>query len=521
MQTDNETKTTEKTSGAAGGQQPSGWEAINGEGNIEVLARQALLARPGVSIRTRLIIAFLGIFIVATGAVIAAWIMMSQLDGKLELIERADKFANEIQQCRRYEKNYLLYGTSLTNVLEHLSAARRTLVGTKAELGKVVGIEQWDELERDLEAYMGLIFKLADIRRNAGLKKPAREPEIEGRLRRHGARMVDIAILMSKRERNSVKHRLLVMRQYFMISLLLLLGVIVYMAHSLSRHFLKRLDFLEGVTKRIGKGDFKPIMPIRKYRDEFTNLSVAMNQMMHELNSSREQLVQAGKIAAVGTLTAGIAHEINNPVNNISLIVESLVEGAGKMDEAERQRLLQEAMAQSDRVTEIVKNLLEFSRASHPRLEEASLEELVNKTARLVQNEMHLNQIAFSLDVKDQLPPLHLDKGGLQQVLLNLLLNSIQAMPDGGEIAVTIRLADGMNEGRIDITDTGSGILKKDLDKIFDPFYTTKKDGEGTGLGLSVSHSIIKKHGGRIEVSSTPGEGTTFSVFLPFERPAF
>jgi signal transduction histidine kinase len=172
-------------------------------------------------------------------------------------------------------------------------------------------------------------------------------------------------------------------------------------------------------------------------------------------------------------------------------------------------------------VTDIVKNLLEFSRASHPRLEEASIEEIVHKTARLVRNEMRLSQISFSVEARDQLPPLQVDKGGLQQVLLNLFLNSMQAMPDGGEINVVIRLTEAKNEGRIDVIDTGKGIAKKDLGRIFDPFYTTKKDGEGTGLGLSVSHSIIKKHGGRMEVKSTVGEGTVFSIFLPFERPSF
>ena len=114
-----------------------------------------------------------------------------------------------------------------------------------------------------------------------------------------------------------------------------------------------------------------------------------------------------------------------------------------------------------------------------------------------------------------------MDKGGLQQVLLNLFLNSIQAMPNGGELKVVIRLSKAKNEGVIDVKDTGVGIAPEQLDKIFDPFYTTKKDGEGTGLGLSVSYSIIEKHGGRIEVQSKPDAGTTFSIFLPFERPPF
>jgi signal transduction histidine kinase len=191
------------------------------------------------------------------------------------------------------------------------------------------------------------------------------------------------------------------------------------------------------------------------------------------------------------------------------------------MESDERRRLYREGMEQCERVTDIVKNLLEFSRASHPRLEQVSLQEIVRKTAQLMANEMKLNDVRFSEVVQDQLPDLQVDKGGLQQVLLNLFLNSIQAMPNGGELTVVIRLSKAKNEGVIEVKDTGAGIPPDQISRIFDPFYTTKKNGEGTGLGLSVSYSIIEKHGGRIEVQSQPGEGTTFSIFLPFDRPPF
>jgi two-component system NtrC family sensor kinase len=220
-------------------------------------------------------------------------------------------------------------------------------------------------------------------------------------------------------------------------------------------------------------------------------------------------------------LTAGIAHEINNPVNNISLIVESLLERIETMDKADQSRLLSEAMDQCDRVSEIVKNLLEFSRASHPRMENCSIIEIVNKVSRLVQNEMKLSNIEFSVTEQDPLPPMKVDKSGIQQVLLNLFLNAIQAMPNGGKLSVVIQLASGKNAGRIDVIDTGIGISKENLGRIFDPFFSSKNVGEGTGLGLSVSHGVIEKHGGWIEVKSTPGSGTTFSIFLPFDRPAY
>jgi len=492
-----------------------------GVGQMDDLATRALLARPGLSIRARFIIGFLVIFLAAAAVTVAAWVILFRLDDKLEFVDRADKFSNEIQQCRRYEKNFFLYGTGLSDALKHLDSARRVLIEAKSELGRIVGVQKLEEMESHLEAYSRLIFQLLDIQRGLPPGTPPEEPEIENRLREHGSRLVDTALLMSRSERNDVRSILHLMRRLNLIALGVLLIGMIYMANFLTRHFLRRLDFLMGVTKRIGEGDFRPIMPVRKYKDEFTNLSLAMNHMMNELASRQEQLVQARKIAAVGTLTAGIAHEINNPVNNISLILESLTESAEGMDGPERERLYHEGMEQCERVSDIVKNLLEFSRASHVRPEQVSLEQLVEKTAQLVANEMKLNEVRFSKEVQHQLPELNVDKGGLQQVLLNLFLNSIQAMPNGGDLKVVIRMSKAMNEGIIDIVDTGGGIPPEHLHKIFDPFYTTKKDGEGTGLGLSVSYSIIEKHGGRIEVKSNPGEGSTFSIFLPFERPPF
>ena len=490
-------------------------------GQFEDLATRALLARPGFSIRARFIIGFLVIFLAAAAVTVAAWVILFRLDDKLEFVDRADKFSNEIQQCRRYEKNFFLYGTGLSDALKHLDSARKVLIEIKTELGRIVGVQQLEEMESHLEIYTGLIFQLLDIQRGLPPGKSPEEPAIENKLREHGAKLVDEALLMARRERNDVRSTLHLMRRLNLIALAFLLVGMIYMANFLTRHFLRRLDFLMGVTRRVGEGDFRPIMPVRKFRDEFTNLSLAMNHMMNELASRQEQLVQARKIAAVGTLTAGIAHEINNPVNNISLILESLTESGDGMDRSERQRLYQQGMEQCERVSDIVKNLLEFSRASHPRLEQVSLEEVVDKTAQLVANEMKLNEVRFSKEVRHQLPALKVDKGGLQQVLLNLFLNSIQAMPTGGDLEVVIRMSKAMNEGVIEVRDTGVGIPPEDVHKIFDPFYTTKKDGEGTGLGLSVSYSIIEKHGGRIEVQSKPGEGTTFSIFLPFERPPF
>ena len=187
------------------------------------------------------------------------------------------------------------------------------------------------------------------------------------------------------------------------------------------------------------------------------------------------------------------------------------------MDDEERRTLYQEAMDQADRTSEIVKNLLEFSRPSSPRVEEVDLVEVVDKTERLISNELKLHHVTFVREVQDGFTQVRLDRGGLQQVLLNLFMNSIQAMGprSGGELKVTIGPGPARGETRLDVIDNGPGIPPEYLNQIFDPFFTTKKEGVGTGLGLSVSYNIIQKNGGRMEVKSTPGQGTCFSIFLP------
>jgi len=237
--------------------------------------------------------------------------------------------------------------------------------------------------------------------------------------------------------------------------------------------------------------------------------------MVVEIDAGQEQLCQSRKLASIGTFTSGIAHELNNPINNTSLIVDSLIEDEETLLPAERMKLYNDLMDQAERSSEIVKNLLEFSRTDQDHFENISLEEMIGKTQRLLKNELNIKRVKFHVRIQENLPKVRIDKSRLQQALVNLLLNGIQAMPDGGVLTLTID-ADPESGGiRMDVRDTGKGIQKEQLDSIFDPFFTTKKEGEGTGLGLSVTYNIIQRHNGRISVESTLGKGTCFSIFLP------
>ena len=283
-------------------------------------------------------------------------------------------------------------------------------------------------------------------------------------------------------------------------SLGLLLLFMVYMAGVLTRQILRPLGRYEKYTQRIAAGDFSPIMPARKYRDEFSNLAIAMNTMLRELKNHQEELAQSRKMAAVGTLTAGIAHELNNPLNNISLIVESLLDEFEDYSSAQKRKLLQDAFTQVERAT----------------LASINVNDVINATTKLIANELSLADVELELTLGQDLPPIQASPRNLQQVFLNLCLNSIQAMQAGGKLTIRSMVADD-EFIRVDVVDTGVGIPADDLDKIFDPFFTTKDVGKGTGLGLSVGYGIVEKHKGRISVQSRQGVGTTFSVFLPYE----
>jgi signal transduction histidine kinase len=223
-----------------------------------------------------------------------------------------------------------------------------------------------------------------------------------------------------------------------------------------------------------------------------------------------------------------VAHELNNPLNNISTSVQILLEELEDADLAYKKELLTETEKQIARARDIVKALLEFSRERTFSLKPVHFKELVENTIKLIKGELPAN-VELKVDVGNDIRG-NMDGRRIQQVLLNLILNGLQAMENGGILSIIARRQEEDGILCIQVKDSGKGIPKEHLSKIFDPFFTTKDvsghprpgssshsviEQPGTGLGLSICHGIIEQHGGRIEVESRPGEGTTFTVYLP------
>ena len=229
-----------------------------------------------------------------------------------------------------------------------------------------------------------------------------------------------------------------------------------------------------------------------------------------------EQMVQTEKLTSLGLLAAGVAHEVNTPLAVISNYIQMLAKQLPGDDP--RHQLIEKVVKQTFRASEIVNNLLNFSRTGAAEFTELNLNAVVEETLSLVAHPFRTAHVQVSRNMQEELPPVLGSNNKLQQVFLNLFMNAKDSMPSGG--MVQIRTASRNGSVEIEITDTGSGIPRENLHRIFDPFFTTKAMGRGTGLGLSVSYGIIKEHAGKVDVRSAQGKGTSFRLEFPVARKA-
>jgi signal transduction histidine kinase len=236
-------------------------------------------------------------------------------------------------------------------------------------------------------------------------------------------------------------------------------------------------------------------------------------EMRKNLEEAHLQLVQSEKIASVGRMAAGVAHEINNPMSGILIYAELLKENL--QEDTENIKDVQEIIDQTLRCKRIVSDLLEFSRQSVGKVSSFPVEDLLNKSLNLLVNQAVFQNIEVLREIEKDMPAMVGDFGQLSQVFTNLYINAADAMGGKGKLIIGAKFQEARNLFTIEVSDTGPGIPEALRDKIFDIFFTTKPTGKGTGLGLSISQNIIKLHGGVIALECPPGGGTTFVIELP------
>jgi two-component system NtrC family sensor kinase len=332
------------------------------------------------------------------------------------------------------------------------------------------------------------------------------------------------------------------------------LGLVV-LASLMARFFIHRLVYyplidLERGAKRLSSGNLNELIPVRS-RDEFGHLASSFNGMMlalrnselereewnrtlekkvkektEELELARAEMVQAEKMASVGLLAAGIAHELNNPLTGVltfsSLLRKNVVDGSPEAED------LDLVVRETKRCSSIIKRLLDFAREKAPEKAFIDINAVVSETVQLVEHPASFGDIEMKLELEEGLPLLWIDANQIKQVIMNILLNARDAIEGEGSITIRTGRLPGVRPPapgeeavpmvEIAITDTGTGIPRENLAKVFDPFFTSKAVGKGTGLGLSVSYGIARAHGGNIEVESSLGEGSTFRVLLPLQE---
>jgi two-component system NtrC family sensor kinase len=481
-------------------------------------AQRAMEARPTVSIRTRLTVGFLVWFIVSLALAIISIITISHIKTKLHFTEAVDNFSFEAQQARRFEKNFFLYHTNLDDALEHVRNAELILERQRDNITAVVGQADYDTLGAHLRSYDDLLIQLQQLERQENAASQTAYTEIETGLRDFGSELIAVVEDLVASERASVEAMLLMSQRIPIVFLIALILLITTLAVFVARQMLAPLNRMMDVTGRIAVGDFTPIRPTRKYHDEFSEMALAMNRMMLQLAHRQELLVRAHKLQAVGTLTAGVAHELNNPVNNIMLTANLLLEDYEDLPDKERLEMIEDMVGESERTQKIVKNLLDFARESSMESDAVRAEDIVAETLRLAGNQVKLAHVKVKGELDQDIPPVFGDRQQLTQVFLNIVLNALHAMPNGGTLDISVRNTKDRNSVLVEFTDTGVGIPEHQINNIFDPFFSTKPDAKGTGLGLSVSLGIIRQHGGDIKVTSQVNVGTTFTISLPTAR---
>lgn len=244
----------------------------------------------------------------------------------------------------------------------------------------------------------------------------------------------------------------------------------------------------------------------------FTDLR-AMMKIEEDLEQTHNMLMQSEKMAGLGRLAAGVAHEINNPMSGIMLYASLVMEDIGENHQVSED--LQTIIHEAERCKVIVADLLEFSHQTSYEMEPIDLNDVIQKTLGILMNQPLYHNVSVKLELTDNLPPILGNSIRLNQVIMNLLVNGAQAMDGNGEITIASRSRANKGVNEVLISDTGPGIPDDLLEKIFEPFFTTKTTGEGTGLGLSVSYAIVKEHKGTIRAISSPDAGTTFTLRFP------
>ena len=469
------------------------------------------------ALRQKIFLHFLIFMTVNGGIWLFNYYATSTINQKMILIEKKKDLLDTILEARRYEKNFFLR-KDLKDLAEAISYIQKTAEKQKRIESLYTEInEKTDQVKvrtQSIIAYqqhMDTLYEYYSVHTDKNEPVPESIFNTQETVTELGRKLTTEIEQVEYYEREKIFILIKRSKEYLIASLLSLILLTVLTAFFLIKNVNHPLKSIETGIQKIVNGDFHKIPTIRT-GDEFESLANSLNTMILELDKRRDQLVQAEKMSSLGTLTSGVAHELNNPLNNISTSIQIIKEEIEDPDLEFKKNMLMEVEQQIDRARDIIRALLEFSRQSEFSIQEVDFGGLVQSTMHLISGE-----IPASIEVLIRIPRMltgKMDPRRIQQVLLNLIINAVHAMEDhGGKLTISAFNKD--KQFIFKVADTGLGISKDNLAKIFDPFFTTRDVGKGSGLGLSISHGIIEQHAGVISAESVEGFGTTFTISLP------
>lgn len=476
-------------------------------GNVASRNRLTARMRFMSSLRQKIFLGYAALAILLLGLSIRALVELRDMEIQIETGARISEFFDVALEMRRFEKSYFLY-RQVADLNEYRSfiAQGRKLLNENLEVFIALAPPQRVQALRErLDRYAAEMEKYAVFP----------DPGIDQAIRALGMDIVSTAQTLAEAERSSIRQRIEQHRQEFLFTLAGLLILLSASALLVTRNIARPLRDMEARMEAIAKGNTDHIEPISGER-EITSLVRATNHMLGELRlRQQQQLMQSERLASLGRLISGVAHEINNPLSNISSSAQILLE-EHSTDPVWQREFLEQIDSETTRARNIVRSLLDYARKRRLEKSAIPLDTTVAETLRFLGGELPQN-INVKLAIPDYLI-IQADKPRMQQAVLNLLRNAAEAMPNGGEIEVAGRT---LENGRIaiDIRDSGHGIPPDVLPHIFEPFYSTRQASSGSGLGLFIVKEIIDEHGGSTSVKSEPDKGTQFTIELPAVAP--
>ncbi len=515
-----------------------------------------------MSLKKKIILGFLISSIIVAILIISAYINFIEIRKEIRYLELSDTLRSKSLQLRRHEKNFFLYGDikEIEDVHTYLKDLKATLKQGKTSYNteKLLRLEnkvgEYEQKFNRIELIAGnfqkefdrikpllsehsdffqliestflesplvnaeIMKKVFSLKTGSPVLRSLQELNVEiSALRKDGEKILTISKALDKSAREKVERYISFLQTsalfLFPLFLFVGLGALFAISHSI----VKRLKILTGAIENTGKGDFSSLA-IPAKQDEVGILIKTFNKMRsdliareEELRRKNEELLQSRKLASIGTLASGVAHELNNPLNNIYLAAQVL---SRKIGRGNYPKIIGETVgdifSQTLRVKRIVGDLLEFAREKAPEFTMVDIVDVIGGVLNRMTVSGEMGNVKYNIKALEDIE-LHADRNLIKQVFINLFSNAVDAMEGNGVLDIAIDRA--ANAVQIKVSDTGKGILPQDISRIFDPFFTTKE--KGTGLGLAIVYSIIDKHNGKIDVKSMSDKGTAFTITLP------